>query len=231
MSPVLDGPRLPPANGGPARKLVIFAHGYGSNGDDLIGLAAPFAEVLPDAAFASPHAPHSVPGYAGGYQWFPITRLDPAETARGVRAAAPSLDAFIDAELARHRLPASACALVGFSQGTMTALHVGLRRAELLGALLGYSGTLADPAALSREVRSRPPVALVHGDRDDVIPVQALFAAVGDLAAAGVPSLWRMESGLPHSIGPAGLALGRTFLRDAFAGRFAGWAPPERRGA
>lgn len=224
---LLDGPRRPPANGGPARRLVIFAHGYGSNGDDLIGLAPAFAEALPDAAFVSPNAPDGVPGYAGGFQWFPITRLDPTETARGVCEAAPHLDAFIDAELALHGLPASACALVGFSQGTMMSLHVGLRRAESLGAILGYSGMLTDPATLPGEMRSTPPVALVHGDRDEVIPPQALFAAAGGLAAAGAPCLWRLERGLPHSIGPAGLALGRAFLRAAFAGGFKGWSKPE----
>lgn len=227
----LDGPRLAPADGRPARKLVILAHGYGSNGDDLIGLAPIFAEVLPDAAFVSPNAPDPVPGYAGGFQWFPISRLDPAETTRGVRGAAASLDAFIDAELQRHALPPSACALVGFSQGTMMSLHVGLRRAEPLGAVLGYSGMLADPSALPADIRSRPPVALVHGDRDEVIPVQFLFAAATALAAAQAPCLWRMESGLPHSIGPAGLALGRSFLRDALSGRFAGWTGPQPRPA
>lgn len=227
MSSALNGPRVPPASGAPPRKLVIFAHGYGSNGDDLIGLTPHFSDVLPDAAFVSPNAPQGVPGYAGGYQWFPITRLDPTETARGARAAAASLDGFIDAELKRHGLPASACALVGFSQGTMMALHVGLRRPEPLGAILGYSGMLADPEGLAAELprTTRPPVALVHGDRDDVIPPQALFASVQGLDAAGVPCLWRLENGLPHSIGPGGLALGRAFLKDALAGRFAGWGP------
>lgn len=227
MTKVLDGPRVAPANGGPARRLVIFAHGYGSNGDDLIGLAPLFAQALPDAAFASPNAPDGVPGYAGGFQWFPISRLDPAETARGVRTAGPALDAFIDAELRRHGLPASACAVVGFSQGTMMGLHVGLRRREPLGAILGYSGMLADPESLGRELprTPRPPVALVHGDRDDVIPAQALFAAAAGLDAAGVPCLWRLERGLPHSIGPEGLSLGAAFLRDALAGRLAGWGP------
>ncbi len=227
MSALLDGPRVPPAQGGSPRKLVIFAHGYGSNGDDLIGLTPHFADVLPDAAFVSPHAPQGVPGYAGGYQWFPITRLDPAETAKGTRAAAGSLDAFIDAELRRHGLPPSACALVGFSQGTMMALHVGLRRPEPLGAILGYSGALAGPEALAGELPRgmRAPVALVHGDRDEVIPPQALFLAMQGLDAAGVPCLWRLERGLPHSIGPAGLALGRAFLKDALNGRFAGWGP------
>ncbi|MBW3618201.1 MAG: phospholipase [Proteobacteria bacterium] len=223
----LDGPRLPPANGGPTRRIVILAHGYGSNGQDLIGLAPYLAQALPDAAFVSPNAPEPVPGYPGGHQWFPISRLDPALMAAGVRGAAASLDGFIDAELARHGLPPSACALVGFSQGTMMSLHVGLRRAEPLGAILGLSGMLADagPAA------SRPPVALVHGSQDEVIPIGALFASLEGLAAAGVPALWRISHGTGHSVSEDGLALGAAFLRDALAGRFAGWGSPQRRGS
>lgn len=222
---LLNGPRLPPASGGPPKQLVIFAHGYGSNGQDLIGLAPYLARALPDAAFVSPNAPQPVPGYPGGFQWFPISRLDLALTAAGVQGARASLDGFIDAELARHGLPASACALVGFSQGTMMALHVGLRRPEPLGALLGLSGMLA----VSEGVTSRPPIALIHGDRDEVIPIQALFASLDGLASAGVPALWRVCEGTGHSVAEEGLELGAAFLRAAFAGEFAGWSAPERR--
>jgi phospholipase/carboxylesterase len=227
----LNGPRLAPANGGKPKKLVILAHGYGSNGQDLIGLAPYFAKALPDAAFVAPDAPEPIPGYDGGYQWFPLSRLDPHTTAAGVRAAAPHLDRFIDAELKRHELPASACALVGFSQGTMMSLHVGLRRPEALGAVLGYSGMLAAPEALKAEMRSRPPVALVHGDRDDVIPVSALLMATLTLAEAGLGSLWRISRGAGHTIAPDGMELGAQFLRGALSGRFAGWAPPSGKGS
>ena len=225
----LDGPRVPPRSGGAPKQLVVLAHGYGSNGEDLIGLAPYFAQALPDAVFVSPNAPEPIPGYPGGWQWFPISRIDPRLMAQGVRGAAHHLDRFIDQELERYRLPASACALVGFSQGTMMSLHVGLRRPEPLAAILGYSGML--PVAEPSEVKSRPPVALVHGDRDDVIPVQALFASQEGLAACGVPALWRISGGAGHTIAEGGLDLGAAFLRDAFRGRFAGWAPPERRPA
>ena len=224
----LDGPRLPPRSGKPA-KLVILAHGYGSNGEDLIGLAPYFAQSLPDAVFVAPNAPEPIAGYQGGYQWFPLTRLDPQATAAGVRAAAPSLDRFIDAELKRYGLPASACALVGFSQGTMMALHVGLRRSEPLGAILGYSGHLAGPETLPAEAKSRPPVCVVHGDRDDVIPVGALLLAVQGLGAAGVGALWKISRGAAHTIAEDGMVLGGRFLRDALGGRFKGWAGPEAR--
>lgn len=225
----LDGPRVPPARGGAARKLVILAHGYGSNGADLISLAPAWADLLPDTAFVSPNAPQPVPGYPSGYQWFPLTGLSPEGTAKGARSAAAALDGFIDAELARHRLKPADCALVGFSQGTMMSLHVGLRRPEPLAAVIGFSGLLAAPEALPAEIRSRPPVALVHGDRDDVIPVQALFAALAGLSTAGVPALWRISRGVAHGIAEDGLELTGAVLRDAFAGRFAGWAGPQAR--
>lgn len=221
----LDGPRMPPRSGKPA-KLVILAHGYGSNGEDLIGLAPYFAQTLPDAVFVAPNAPEPVPGYPGGYQWFGLSRLDPHVTAAGVRAAGPSLDRFIDSELQRYGLPASACALVGFSQGTMMSLHVGVRRAEPLAAVLGYSGMLSAPDTLAAEARSRPPVCLVHGDRDDVIPAAALFVAAQGLGAAGIGSLWKISRGAGHTIAEDGMVLGGRFLRDAFAGRFKGWAGP-----
>jgi phospholipase/carboxylesterase len=225
----LDGPRIPPRNGAKPTKLVILAHGYGSNGEDLIGLAPYFAKELPDAVFVSPNAPEPVPGYPGGYQWFPLARLDPVTTAQGVRSAAGVLDRFIDAELIRYGLPAGACALVGFSQGTMMSLHVGMRRKEPLAGVLGYSGMLAAAEALPREVASRPPVCLVHGDRDDVIPYQALFMAAEGLAAAGAPALWRLCRGSGHTITEDALVLGGRFLKSAFAGRYRGWEGPVRK--
>jgi phospholipase/carboxylesterase len=224
----LDGPRVPPASGGRPRQLVILAHGYGSNGEDLIGLAPYWARVLPEAAFVSPNAPEPVPGFPGGHQWFPITRLDPREMAAGAARAARFLDRFIDAELSRYGLAPSACALVGFSQGTMMSLHVGLRRAEPLAAVVGFSGALVGADSLAAEVKSRPPVLLAHGDADDMVPVDALFAALDGLAAARTPARFHLTPGLGHSIAEDGLSLAGAFLRDAFAGRFGGWAPPCR---
>lgn len=222
--------RAGPARGGAATALVVLAHGYGSNGQDLIGLAPELARRLPGALFVSPDAPEPVPGYPAGRQWFPISRLDPLLMAQGVRQAAGWLDRFIDAELAAAALPASACALVGFSQGTMMSLHVGLRRREPLAAVVGFSGLLAGPERVAAEVVTRPPVLLAHGDRDDVVPVHALAAAREGLAAAGVGCRWLITPGMAHSISPEGLDAAGRFLRDAFAGRLAGWAPPAAKG-
>ncbi len=223
MAAVLDGPRLAPRSG-PARQLVVFLHGYGADGNDLIELGRVWQPLLPQAAFASPHAPEPCGGAPMGRQWFALTFRDPNERWIGVNKAAPVLERFIDAELARHGLPPSALALVGFSQGTMMALHVGLRRAVPPAAIIGYSGLLVlppdgNPEMFAAEIRSRPPVLLVHGDQDDLIPAQALFQAAQGLAALGVPSEWHLSAGVGHGIDPEGLRHGGEFLARGFGAK------------
>jgi len=218
-TPSLDGPRLAPASGNAPRQLVIFAHGYGADGNDLIGLGAQWQQALPDAAFVSPDAPEPCAGSPFGRQWFPITRLDPNEYWNGVQRAAPVLDAFIDQELQKAGLTMSDLALVGFSQGTMMSLHVGLRRNEAPAAIIGYSGALAGPESLDTEIRCKPPVLLVHGDQDELIPVASLHAASQALGAVGVSVRWHISEGVGHGIDGMGLALGAEFLRDAFDGK------------
>ena len=210
---MIDGPRITPASGGAPRSLVVFLHGYGADGNDLIGLGREWAPALPATAFVSPHAPQSCAGAPMGRQWFPLTMRDPNEFARGVADARPALDTFLDAELQRCGLDESACALVGFSQGTMMALHVGPQRKRRLAGILGYSGLLADPAALKRGPVQKPPIFLIHGDRDDLIPVAALFSTASGLADAEIPVEWHVSQGIPHGIGPDGLQVGLAFLR------------------
>jgi phospholipase/carboxylesterase len=223
MAAELDGPRLEP-RGGPARQLVVLLHGYGADGNDLIELGGAWQPLLPQAAFVSPHAPEPCAQAPTGRQWFNLTFRDPNEYWNGVNAAAPALDRFLDAELARRQLPASALALVGFSQGTMMALHVGLRRATAPAAIIGYSGLLAvpenfDPETFAAQIRSRPPVLLVHGAQDDLIPAAALFHAGQALAALGVPVEWHLSAGVGHGIDPEGLRQGGEFLARRFKAR------------
>ena len=212
----LEGPRLEPRSGA-ARQLIVFLHGYGADGNDLIDIGRAWQPLLPHAAFVSPHAPEPCGQAPVGKQWFALTFRDPNERWTGVNQAAPILSAFLDAELKRHNLPPSALALVGFSQGTMLALHVGLRRAVAPAAIVGYSGLLAvppdvNPETFAAEITSRPPVLLIHGDRDDLIPPQALFHASGGLAALGVPVEWHMSYGIGHGIDQEGLRHGGEFL-------------------
>lgn len=215
---MLTGPSVA-ARSGTTRQLVILCHGYGSDGNDLIALAPYWQQAMPDTAFIAPNAPERCDGNPMGYQWFPITRLDPAEIARGVEAAAPLLDRFIDEQLRLRGLDGSQIALVGFSQGTMMALHVGLRRSMPPACIVGYSGALAVPERLSGEMTVEPPILMIHGDADDMLPVSRMHQAVQALGEAGLPVQWHVSPGLGHGIDQTGLELGARFIADAFAGR------------
>jgi len=215
--PLLDGPSASPISGGPAKSLVIFLHGYGSNGADLIDLASYWAKALPDTMFLSPDAPQPCDGVPYGRQWWPLTSLTPAARAAGVRVSAPALNGYIDAQLAAHGLSEDRLALVGFSQGTMMALHVGPRRAKALAGVIGFSGMLADPDALAAEVVTKPPILLGHGDRDDVLPVEALHHAQLQLKGLDFDLAAHVSPGLGHSIDETGLQLGARFLIDRLA--------------
>jgi phospholipase/carboxylesterase len=217
MAALLDGPRLEPRAGGAARQLVVFLHGYGADGNDLIEIGRAWQPLMPHAAFVSPHAPEPCGQAPSGRQWFALTFRDPNERWIGVGKAAPALEAFLDAELARRNLPPSALALVGFSQGTMMALHVGLRRKAAPFAIVGYSGLLVVPPdgnaeKFAAEIQSRPPVLLIHGERDDLIPVQALFQAANGLAALGLAVEWHLSADTGHGIDPEGLRQGGEFI-------------------
>lgn len=213
---MIDGPRLP-AGSGAADSLVVFLHGYGADGNDLIAIGREWARSLPRTAFVAPHAPEPCAEAPVGRQWFPLTLRDPSEYGRGVRAAQSSLDAFLDAELARHGVPSRRMALVGFSQGTMMALHVGPRRREPVAGIVGYSGLLADAQALQAEAAQKPPVLLVHGGQDELIPAAALYASANGLSAAEIPVEFHLSPMLGHGIDPEGLRMGLSFLQRVFA--------------
>ena len=217
MAAELDGPRLEPRAGGPARHLVVFLHGYGADGNDLIEIGRAWQPLMPHAAFVSPHAPEPCGQAPVGRQWFALTFRDPKERWIGVTKAAPRLEHFLDAELGRRKLAPSALALVGFSQGTMMALHVGLRRPTAPLAIVGYSGVLVVPPDATAEtfaaqITSRPPTLLVHGDADELIPVESLFHATNTLAALGVPTEWHISAGIGHGIDQDGLRHGGEFI-------------------
>jgi phospholipase/carboxylesterase len=210
----LDGPQALPAAGGDPKSIVIFLHGYGSNGADLIGLASYWRAALPNTLFIAPNAPQSCPGAPGGYQWWPLTSLEPAARAAGVREPAAVLNAFIDSQLKLHGLTEDKLALVGFSQGTMTALHVGPRRERPIAGIVGYSGMLVDGQALAAEGRTKPPVLLVHGADDAVLPVAVLHDAERTLDALGFSVSTHVSPRLGHSIDEDGLSLGVQFLAE-----------------
>lgn len=203
----LDGPRHGVAPGDRARALVVFLHGLGADGNDLISLAPLLAPLLPDTAFVSPHAPYPCDMAPMGRQWFSLQDRDPDVLLAGVQAAAPLLNAFLDAELEKHGLSDDRLALVGFSQGTMTALHTMLRRPKACAVVVGFSGALLKPESLGEEIASRPPVLLVHGDADPVVPFEAMPAAREALDLNGVAVAAYPRPGLGHGIDQEGLQL------------------------
>lgn len=207
----LDGPVLMPASGKPPTALVILLHGLGADGDDLIGLAREWAPLLPEVAFLSPHAPFPCDMAPMGRQWFSLQERTAGNILSGLQTAEPYLTRFIDRTLLDYGLPDNRLALVGFSQGTMMALFTAPQRPRPCAALVGYSGALFAARELD-QAPSKPPILLVHGDADDVVPVQATISAGTALDAAGFDVRTEIRPGLPHAIDPAGLQMGGEFL-------------------
>ncbi len=201
---------------GKARTLVVFLHGYGADGADLLGLADPLAPHLPDTVFVAPDAPEPCAGNPMGYQWFPIPWLDgssEAAAAAGLMASAADLNAFLDARLAEEGMEEGAMALVGFSQGSMMALHVAPRRGTAMAGIVAFSGRLLVPERLEAETVVRPPVLLIHGDRDDMVPFAEMELAGDALVGAGFETYGHVMHGTGHGIAPDGLSAALGFLR------------------
>jgi phospholipase/carboxylesterase len=219
MTVPLSGPTRPPASGARPGRLVVLLHGLGADGNDLIGLAPYWAPLLPEAEFLSPNAPFECDVAPFGYQWFSSLDRRPAAVLAGMRTATAFLDRFLDAALAERGLGADDLALVGFSQGAMMSLFVGLRRARPVAGIIGYSGRLLAPELLEDELRSRPRILLVHGTQDPLVPYESLAAARAALAAAGVPIETMTCPGIGHAIDEAGLRRGGVFLNEVLTYR------------
>lgn len=216
MTRALTGGRRD-SQSGRTGSVVVFLHGYGADGNDLLGLADPLGPHLPDTVFLAPNAPERCTGNPFGYQWFPIPWIDgsdPEEAAEGLARAAADLNAYLDDVLIDEGIEADQMVLVGFSQGTMMSLHVAPRREEPVAAVVGFSGRLLEPELLEDEVRARPPVLLIHGDEDEVVPPQSLPEAANTLTANGFEVFAHVSEGTGHGIAPDGLQLALAFIRD-----------------
>jgi phospholipase/carboxylesterase len=217
MTRVLTSEHRAPLSG-ETRSVVVFLHGYGANGADLLGLADPLAEHLPDTMFVAPDAPESVAGMPNGYQWFPIPWIDGSseeESARGMAQAVSDLNAYLDALMVDEDLMPEQVMLLGFSQGAMMALHVAARREDEVAGVVAISGRLLAPESLADEVVSRPPILLIHGDLDDVVPPESLPAAAQALQDAGWTEVYaHIMKGTAHGIAPDGLSVALAFIRD-----------------
>ncbi len=205
------------AEKGQGRQMVIFLHGYGADGADLLGLAEPLSEHMPGTVFLAPDAPEPCAANPMGYQWFPIPWLDGSSeeaAAEGQARAAEDIDAFITERLAEEGLGPDRLILFGFSQGTMMALHVAPRRAEPVAGIVGFSGRLLAPERLAAEARCKPPVLLVHGDQDEMVPISAMQEAGEALQKAGFEVYGHVMKGMGHGISPDGLSVALSFMLD-----------------
>lgn len=217
MTKMIDGPFIAPKSG-PAKNLVVFLHGYGSNGDDLISIGQEWAPYLPDTAFVSPNAPEVCEIWSQGYQWFSIRAIDPDAFEREKQAekAMPALNAFLDAQLAKWGLPESRLLVAGFSQGAMMAMYTMPRRQKPCAGVIGYSGMLIEAEALKRPEMVKIPVLAIHGDRDEVVPPASLDAIERGFSAAGYDVETILRPGLGHGIDGFGLTRGLDFVKECF---------------
>ena len=216
MARALESKRRAAASG-TTRSVMVLLHGYGADAGDLIGLADPLSEHLPDTTFVAPDAPERSTVNPMGYQWFPLPWLDgsdPAEAEAGFQRAAGDLDAYLDGVLEEEGIAPADLVVLGFSQGTMMALHVVLRRVEPVAGIIGFSGRLMWPETLADEIRSRPPVLLVHGDQDEMVPPASLPEAAQTLQAAGLDVYAHVMKGTGHGIAPDGLQVALAFARE-----------------
>ena len=212
----MDGPRVGPLSGKKARQLIILLHGVGADGQDLIGLTPSLSQAFPDASFISPNAPYDCDMATNGYQWFSLQDRSPEAILSEVKVTAPILNAFIDEEIVRCGVTAKQTALLGFSQGTMMSLYVAPRREQALAGVVGFSGRLIAPDLLKKEIKSRPPILLVHGDADQVVPVESVFHAKEGLISSGIDAKAVSRPGLGHGIDPEGINHAVTFLTSCF---------------
>jgi len=213
----LEGPIVEPQTGEKPEQLIIFCHGYGADGNDLIGLSSYFQKILPNAIFMSPNAPQKCDLNPLGYQWFDFQSGDPTLIWKGVLEAASILNSFIDEQLEKYNLSDDNLALIGFSQGTMMSLHVGLRRKKPMRALVGFSGKLIGEELLKDDLVSKPPIYLIHGEQDPMVPHQETINASDVLQRHDVEVQKHISPNTPHSIAEDGLKIAIDFLSSKFS--------------
>lgn len=215
--PTLSGPEFGPAAGSYIEQLVILCHGLGADGNDLIGLAPYYAQVLPNAKFISPNAPFPCDMAPYGYQWFSLQERSEEAMLAGAQMARPILDAFIDRQMENYGLAEDKLALIGFSQGTMMSLFTAPRREKPVAGVVGYSGRLIGKDLIADEIRCHPPMVMINGDRDELVPAEVQPIAVETLSAAGIEIEGHIRPGLGHSIDEEGIRIAQNFLQKIFA--------------
>lgn len=216
MTRELHFKRRPPVSG-EAKSMVLFLHGYGADGADLLGLADPLSPHMPDTVFIAPDAPDPCAGNAMGFQWFPIPWIDGSaeeEASAGALQAVKDVDAFIARMIEQEGIGPDKLIVFGFSQGAMLALRTLVLRDEPIAGIVACSGRVLDPESFAETVNARPPVLLMHGDKDDVVPPGHFNEAGQVLEAAGFEVYGHVMEGMGHGISQDGLSVALTFMAD-----------------
>lgn len=206
-----------PARSDQTRSLVVLLHGFGSNGQAMLGLARTLSMALPDTTFLAPDAPDAALGRPGGRMWFPIPELGGSSAEEAdlrLQASARLLDAFLDDQLAAYGLPAFAMALFGFSQGAGLAYEVGPRRRDQLAGVIAVAGRMKRKDALAADVRSRPPFLILTGAEDHLLASDETNLAAAALSQARIPAMRVLMAGTGHGFSDVGLAAARDFLKS-----------------
>lgn len=213
----LKGPyKLPSGNKKP-EKLVVFLHGVGSDGYDLIGLADDFEEIIENAVFLSPNAPFKYENFPTGYQWFSLSDYNPDKLYHGIKQALPILKTYIDKNLEKYSLEYKDLVLVGFSQGAMMSVQLALRLPNPCLAVISFSGAIIKPEELVEDINSKPYICLIHGENDHVVPISKHHASVQILKNIQVPFKEYILKDLAHSINLEALKLAKNFLSECLS--------------
>jgi phospholipase/carboxylesterase len=217
MTIKLSGPMIPPRDGGLPKQAIVLLHGYGSDGNDLIGLAPYWRDIAPNAVFLAPNAPEPSRDNPAGYEWFPIDFDRPGYRVEGATQVRPIITGFLTDLWTQTGLSAADTILAGFSQGAMMSLHVGLALDAPLMGLLAFSGAFIPPEKFLAGESPRSPVCLIHGDRDGVVDPQFSADAAETLRQAGFAVSYHVERGAGHTITADGLAFASDFISSVTA--------------
>jgi phospholipase/carboxylesterase len=212
MTVKLSGPMLAPQSGAAPKQAVVLLHGYGSDGEDLISLGAHWQELLPDALFVSPNAPTVSAANPMGFQWFDIDGNRPEFRVEGARLGGVAIRDFLNELWAQTGLEEKDTILVGFSQGAMMALNVGLSLDRPLMGIIAFAGALLPPDGFGERAFAKPPICIIHGDRDEVVPTEMGASAAETLRANGYEVSYHVSPGVGHGISPDGLGFASHFI-------------------
>ena len=210
---ILDATSISPLSKNKPRQVVILCHGYGGDGKDISALALNWQRFLPDAIFLCPNAPEVCSVNPQGYQWFDLTTEKEEVILEKSLVAEEKLNIFLDQVFDNLQLASSNLALVGFSQGCMMTIQVGLKRKKQLNCLIGYSGKVINQKHLSSHVNSKPKIFLMHGENDTIVSPTYLLEAKEYLKKCGINAKTKMFKNCEHRIPVEGSSLGLGFLK------------------